>query len=71
MSTGNLTFDKIILQNIEIKASLDALNKKIEKLEKTISNETKQTKLEEGFVNVHMFLNIFYFKLITKFYFRK
>jgi len=41
VSTGNLTFDKIILQNAEIKASLDALHKKFEKFEKIISNEIK------------------------------
>jgi hypothetical protein len=41
VSTGNFTFDKIILQNAEIKASLNALYKKFEKFEKIISNEIK------------------------------
>jgi hypothetical protein len=62
VSTGNLTFDKIILQNAEIKASLDALHKKFEKFEKIISNEIKQTKNEENskeFINVHT-LSIFF-----------
>jgi hypothetical protein len=54
MLTGNLTFDKIILQNSEIKASIDTLTKKIDNLEKLIINEKQKTSEEKSntFVNV-------------------
>ena len=53
-STGNLTIDKLIMQNSELIKKSDTLNDKIDNLEKLIVDfiENKKEELSEVFVTV-------------------
>lgn len=60
-STGNLTFDKLIMQNSELIKKFDILNDKLENLEKLIGDfiESKKEEVSEGFVMVILIIKFF------------
>lgn len=60
-STGNLTIDKLIMQNSELIKKCDTLNGKIDNLEKIIVDfiESKNEELSEVFITVILIMKSF------------
>jgi hypothetical protein len=60
-NTGNLTIDKLIMQNSELIKKCDTLNGKIDNLEKIIVDfiESKKEELSEGFITVILIMKSF------------